>query len=100
MIEQLRATGSVRNEEYVARTRSGELRIVLLSAEVLQLNDRPHILYFVHDITDRKQAEEAVRQSEKRFSQAFHASPVPSVIVALADGRYLEVNDAWLRLMG
>jgi PAS domain S-box-containing protein len=52
------------------------------------------------DITERKQAEEAIRQSEKRFSQAFQASPVPIVITALADGRYVEVNDAWLHLMG
>ncbi len=100
MIKQLQETGSVRNEEYVARTKSGELRNVLLSAEVLELNDQPHILYFIHDITERKQADEAIRQSEKRFSQAFHASPVPCVILALDDGRYLEVNDAWLRLMG
>ncbi len=100
MIKQLQATGSVRNEEYLARTKSGELRNVLLSAEVLELNDQPHILYFIHDITERRQADEAIRQSEKRFSQAFHASPVPCVMLALADGRYLEVNEAWLRLMG
>ncbi len=100
MIRQLQATGSVRNEEYVARTKSGELRNVSLSAEVLELNDQPHILYFIHDITEHKQAEEAIRQSEKRFSQAFHISPVPCVMVVLADGRYLEVNEAWLSFMG
>jgi PAS domain S-box-containing protein len=100
MKAQLQATGSVRNEEYVARTKSGELRNVLLSAEVLELNHQPYILYYVYDITERKQAEEAIHQTEKRFSQAFHASPIPCVITALADGRYLEVNDAWLRHMG
>ena len=100
MKQQLKATGSVRNMEYLARTRSGELRNVLLSAEVLELNSQRYALYYVYDITERKRAEEALWQSEKRFSQAFHTSPVPCVILALADGRYLEVNEAWLRLFG
>lgn len=52
------------------------------------------------DITERKHAEEAIRQSEKRFSQVFHASPIAISITGLADGRYVEVNDAWLRLFG
>lgn len=52
------------------------------------------------DITERKQADEAIRQSEKRFSQVFSASPIPISITGLADGRYVEVNDAWLRLFG
>lgn len=50
------------------------------------------------DITARKQSEEALRQSEKRFVQIFRASPIPISITVLADGRYVEVNDAWLRL--
>lgn len=52
------------------------------------------------DITERKQSEDSLRQSEKRFSQVFRASPIPISITALADGRYVEVNDAWLRLFG
>jgi PAS domain S-box-containing protein len=52
------------------------------------------------DITERKQAEEAIQQSEKRFSQVFHASPIPIVLTTLVDGRYIEVNDACLQLTG
>lgn len=52
------------------------------------------------DVTERKHAEEAIRQSEKRFAQVFAASPIPITITTLGDGRYIEVNDAWLRLFG
>ncbi len=59
-----------------------------------------YIISVVEDITERKRAEEAIVQSEKRFSQVFHASPLPTTITTLRDGQYVDVNDAWLRLYG
>ncbi len=59
-----------------------------------------YIVSVVEDITERKRAEEETVQSEKRFSQVFHASPLPISITTLRDGRYVDVNDAWLRLYG
>ena len=52
------------------------------------------------DIQERKMAEEALRQSEERFSTAFHMSPVPTTINRFDDGRYLDVNDSFLRMLG
>ncbi|HUL51407.1 MAG TPA: PAS domain S-box protein [Candidatus Nitrosotalea sp.] len=52
------------------------------------------------DISDRKQAEEKLRQSEERFSKAFHASPVAISIATLAEGRFIDANESFLRLTG
>jgi PAS domain S-box-containing protein len=49
---------------------------------------------------ERRQAEEALRESEERFSKAFHANPAPLSITRLEDGRFLDVNQAFLRLIG
>jgi len=49
---------------------------------------------------ERRQAEEALRESEERFSKAFHANPAPLGITRLADGRFLDVNAAFLGLTG
>ncbi len=68
MVAELQASGSVRNEEYLTQTKSGELRNILLSAEMIELNDQPHMLYFIYDITERKRAEDALRARETQLS--------------------------------
>ncbi len=49
---------------------------------------------------DRKTTEEALRQSEARFSKVFQSSPVAMVLSTLAEGKIMEVNDAFLQAFG
>lgn len=44
--------------------------------------------------------EEALRESEEKFSKIFYASPVPISISRIADGHYLDVNNSFLQAMG
>ena len=55
---------------------------------------------FMRDITERKEGEEALRESEERFAKAFRGSPNPIGITELETGRCLEVNDACLQSFG
>ena len=54
----------------------------------------------VRDITDRHAAEEARRRSEEKFAKAFWASPDAIDIAREVDGRFIEVNEALVRLYG
>ena len=49
---------------------------------------------------ERRRAEELLRLSEDKFSKAFHSSPDAMTISTLAEERYLEVNDAFLQMVG
>lgn len=51
-------------------------------------------------IKERKKIEEALRISEEKFAVAFRLSPEPININAMSDGRYIDVNDAWLAYSG
>jgi PAS domain S-box-containing protein len=62
-----------------------------LQRTILELEERA---------TQRRRAEQALLETEERFARAFDASPAALSISNLADGRYLYVNDAFLRLVG
>ena len=63
-------------------------------------NDQYTLCLAVRDITDRKHAEEKLLVSEEKFSKAFHLGPDAVTITSTEDGRYIEVNDSFLRLTG
>lgn len=49
------------------------------------------------DVTTRHLAEQAMRESEARFAAAFRLSPFRLTLNRVDDGRFIEVNDAFLR---
>ncbi|MBD3309004.1 PAS domain S-box protein, partial [candidate division KSB3 bacterium] len=62
--------------------------------------DEQAVLGIAIDITARKQAEQALKESEEKFQTAFHAAPVSLCISTLAEGIFLDVNAEFLKLTG
>lgn len=51
-------------------------------------------------VNDRKMEEERLRQSEERFYKAFKSNPNLIGISTIADARYIDVNDSFLKVLG
>jgi PAS domain S-box-containing protein len=52
------------------------------------------------DVTRHKRAEQALRESEEKFSKSFHSNPAGIVIADITSQSYLEVNEAFERITG
>ncbi|MHC4756275.1 MAG: PAS domain-containing sensor histidine kinase, partial [Planctomycetota bacterium] len=57
-------------------------------------------LEIAFNITERKEAEEALRLSEDKFSKAFHSSPDSVAISLVANGRLLDINEGFEEISG
>ncbi|WP_414665019.1 PAS domain S-box protein [Horticoccus sp. 23ND18S-11] len=91
---------AVRNREGTFVRPDGS-RVVILTTKI-QLRDAQGnvvgILGTAREITERKIAMQALRESEERFSRAFRSSPAAIAISRRRDLINIEVNDAFLRL--
>jgi two-component system, cell cycle sensor histidine kinase and response regulator CckA len=82
------------------RKKDGAIIDVEVTAHDLNFHGADAEMVLAHDVTERKRAEERLRQSEERFSKAFLSSPYGVTISTEAEGRYVDANPAYLRMIG
>lgn len=75
----------------------------VIPAEIINVpitfDGQPALLGLIRDISQRLDAERALRESEERFANAFRLSPHGMAFVAL-DGRWLRANKALCEMLG
>ncbi len=81
--------------------KGGQQVWINLTVSILR-DDTGRPMYFVsviEDITPRKRAEEALRESEGKFRNLVEQSPL-SIQILNIDGQIIQVNEAWKKLWG
>ena len=82
--------------EYRIIRPSGAVRFIQSHTNVVRDEKTNRLVRLVgtaQDVTERKKAEE-------RFYKAFNANPEPMTIANLSEGRYIDVNESFLRVTG
>jgi PAS domain S-box-containing protein len=98
---EIERLGGVAAFEVCWKRRDGAPLWVRLDARVVR-GESGGIEYetFVHDIHQRKRAEEALRRSEERFHRSFSVSPVAMSLTEAKSGLILDINERFAGLLG
>lgn len=97
LVQSLQKDGYVENFEARFRRKDGQIGTGLMSARILGLHQEDLILSITRDITERKQVENALRESEKRYHQILEASP--DAILVRSGETIAYANPAALKLL-
>jgi PAS domain S-box-containing protein len=92
--------GIAANFEFNFQAKDNQVRIGLLSGAVVQLSGEPHLIFGAQDITEIKDAQRALQESEDKFRTIFVTSPDSVSISSLEDGKFVDVNEGFERLTG
>jgi PAS domain S-box-containing protein len=99
ILQHADANGNITNAEAELKARNGDIKHVMLSSENIYIQDKQYRFTVVHDITERKIAENALRDSEEKYRTLIQHSNDP-IFSFNPDETYTYVNHAFARVFG
>jgi PAS domain S-box-containing protein len=99
MLRILKEKGKVAKEEFNFHMKSGEIRTWLFSAEPLVFGGEECLMGVSVDITERKQMEKTLEESEAKYHSIYENSP-DAIFLTHPDGRILAANAAARKMFG
>jgi len=98
---KLIAQGYLHNEDLdIVDVATGARRGILLSSRPIPLGGKICVMSVTVDVTERKRAEEALRESEAFRRRLFDTSRLPMVVMDAATSRFLDCNPAAAQAYG
>ena len=85
--------------EFHHRLKDGAIRDVEIYSSKIVIGGKDYLHSIIHDITERKQVEKALHESEKRFKLLYENAPLSYQSLDV-NGRLIDVNSTWLSTLG
>ncbi|MFB2938686.1 PAS domain S-box protein [Aerosakkonemataceae cyanobacterium BLCC-F154] len=99
LIKKVQSGESVRDREVLFRRKSGEIFTALISIELIDIGDWQRSIFVIRDISDRKRAEAALKESERKYHSIFdHATE--GIFQTTIDGVFISANPALAQIYG
>ncbi len=99
LIDELFEKGVAANREGTLTGKDGKPIHTRFSCVLIEAQGQKQILSIAEDITQRKMAEKALRDSEARFRKLFKMAPIPMAYIS-RDGDLIDLNDSLKHSMG
>jgi PAS domain S-box-containing protein len=97
-LQELRQHGSVTGYSVLLKRKDGTQYDALMTSKLVTIEDKEFVQTICHDVTERKRAEEALRESEERYRFLVELSP--EAIFVASGGKHVFTNSAGLKLLG
>ncbi len=99
-LRKLKKQGNLKNEETIIYTKNGTPLNVLLSSEIIEIGGRKHNFTNAVDITDHRQAEKALKESEEKFRAIFEQAAVGVALTSTSTGKLIQINRKYCDIVG
>ena len=99
LFEILSKSNTVRDFEVRIKRKDGSLRTLLSNVDYIELDDEDVLLTSLYDITQYKQEQESLKESDKNYRTLFSNAPV-GITVTDSHGKIIVSNKAIKELLG
>ena len=98
---KMREGEDIQAEEWVITAKSGEKKPLSISTSIVNKEDgKVHVIAIIRDIAQRKKAEAALKESEKKYRQLFQHAPSGIYELDYKNRRFVSINDVMCTYTG
>ncbi len=85
--------------EWLAKSKAGDLIWFENSLQLVQISGEKRVVVMGRNITDQKQTEEALKESERKYRTYVDTAPI-GIFIVNKSGKYIETNEAASKITG